>query len=449
MPLDKFGQLWATARTAVEREIGESSFQSWIEPMELVDVNQGVASFSVPTEFIGSYVSRNFDDKIIHCLRSLEPSVVRIAFCVRSTAAPTAPKVQPEVAPSDTSKQSRQWRERFTFENFVVGKSNQLAYSAARRVAEAGPLPFNPLFLYGGSGLGKTHLMKAIVCEVEKNHPHLNVMYLDAQEYMIQFIQSIRNKDTLAFKKLFRSADMLIVDDVQFLAGKDTTQEEFFHLFNALIDQGKQIVMSSDKSPGEIERLENRIVSRLQSGLVADVHPTDYELRLGILQSKVERMRMTMPDLQIEHKVLEFIAHRISTNVRALEGALYRIQAHYSLIRRPITMDIARDALIDFVRAADKRVNVEDILRKVTDHYNIRMSDMVGPRRHRSIARPRQIAMYLCKELTSKSYPEIGRAFGGRDHTTVMHGIKQVTKLLETDNDIQQDVKMLMRALEE
>ena len=238
------------------------------------------------------------------------------------------------------------------------------------------------------------------------------------------------------FKELFRSVDVLMVDDVQFIAGKDSTQEEFFHTFNALVDQNKQIVISADRAPGEIKDLEERIKSRLQCGLVVDLHPTDYELRLGILQQKAEYYRDQYKGLQLADGVIEFLAHRITTNVRVLEGALTRLFAFASLVGREITLDLAQECLSDILRASDRKVTIEEIQRKVAEHFNIRLSDMIGPKRLRTIARPRQIAMYLSKQLTPRSLPEIGRRFGGRDHTTIMHGVRKIEELMTTDSQL-------------
>ena len=309
-------------------------------------------------------------------------------------------------------------------------------------------MAFNPLFLYGGVGLGKTHLMHAIAWQLQTERPDLKVLYLSAERFMYRFVQALRDKSVMQFKELFRSVDVLMVDDVQFIAGKDSTQEEFFHTFNALVDQNKQIILSADRAPGEIKDLEDRIASRLQCGLVVDLHPTDYELRLGILQQKVEQYRELYRDLTIADGVLEFLAHRISTNVRVLEGALTKLFAFASLVGREITLDLAQDCLADVLRASDRKVTVEEIQRKVAEHYNMRLSDMIGPKRHRTIARPRQIAMYLAKNLTSRSLPEIGRRFGGRDHTTVIHAVRRIDELKETDHQIAEDLELLRRALE-
>jgi chromosomal replication initiator protein len=250
------------------------------------------------------------------------------------------------------------------------------------------------------------------------------------------------------FKELFRSVDVLMVDDVQFIAGKDSTQEEFFHTFNALVDQNKQIVISADRAPGEIKDLEDRIKSRLQCGLVVDLHPTDYELRLGILQTKAELYRQQYRGLVIADGVLEFLAHRITTNVRVLEGALTRLFAFASLVGREITLELAQDCLADILRASDRKLTIEEIQRKVAEHFNIRLSDMIGPKRVRTIARPRQIAMYLAKQLTPRSLPEIGRRFGGRDHTTIMHGVRKIEELMATDSQLNDDLQLLRRLLQ-
>lgn len=332
---------------------------------------------------------------------------------------------------------------RFTFENFVVGKPNELAHAAARRVAEASAVPFNPLFLYGSVGLGKTHLMHAIAWHVRRREPQKRVIYLSAEKFMFQFVKAVRYKDTMAFKEQFRSVDLLMIDDVQFLCGKDSTQEEFFYTFNALVDQNRQIVISADKSPSDLEGLEERMRSRLGWGLVADIHPTTYELRLGILQTKAEQLGISVPI-----KVVEFLAHKITSNVRELEGALNRISAHASLVGRPVTIETAQEVLHDLLRANDRRITIEEIQKRVAEHFSIRMADMHSARRARAVARPRQVAMYLCKQLTPRSLPEIGRKFGGRDHTTVMHAVRKIEELRASDPNLSEDIELLRRMLE-
>lgn len=464
---------WSQLRQKLLKTVGQNNYTTWIEPLEFGELEDGVAIFHVPTNFMGNYVSQNFADLILHEFSLSGEPVQRLLFKVAANS-----PVRPVRAPARTEESFGELAERnvgadaatlsapstmkdtveslqaapldprFTFDSFVVGKPNELAHAAARRVAEGGPVTFNPLVLYGGVGLGKTHLMHAIAWELTARNPNLNVLYLSAEQFMYRFVQALRERRMMDFKHLFRSVDVLMVDDVQFIAGKGSTQEEFFHTFNALVDQNKQIIISADRAPGEIKDLEDRVKSRLQCGLVVDLHPTDYELRLGILQTKVKQYDATYPGLQIADGVLEFLAHRISTNVRVLEGALTRLFAFASLVGREIDMDLTQDCLADVLRASERKITVEEIQRKVSDYYNIRMSDIIGPKRLRSFARPRQVAMYLSKQLTSRSLPEIGRRFGGRDHTTVMHGVKRIEELKQTDGQIAEDVEMLRRALE-
>ncbi|PYC46957.1 chromosomal replication initiator protein DnaA [Litorivita pollutaquae] len=462
---------WGELKQNLLKTVGRNNYANWIEPLEFFEITEGVATFHVPTTFLGNYVKQNFGDLILFQMTNAGTDVRRVQFRVpantamRSAAAkpngakPVETKVaaRPDAARSTGAQHAGTNRdllpaapldERFTFDSFVVGKPNELAHAAAKRVGEGGPVTFNPLFLYGGVGLGKTHLMHAIAWDLSVNRPDLNVVYLSAEQFMYRFVQALRERKMMDFKSLFRSVDVLMVDDVQFIAGKDSTQEEFFHTFNALVDQNKQIIISADRAPGEIKDLEERIKSRLQCGLVVDLHPTDYELRLGILQTKTETFRKQYPDLVMTDGVLEFLAHRISTNVRVLEGALTRLFAFASLVGREITMELTHDCLADVLRASERKITVEEIQRRVSEHYNIRLSDMIGPKRVRNFARPRQVAMYLAKQLTSRSLPEIGRRFGGRDHTTVMHGVKRIEELRISDGQIAEDLELLRRTLE-
>ncbi|MEM7719213.1 MAG: chromosomal replication initiator protein DnaA [Pseudomonadota bacterium] len=448
-------EAWGEVRKDLLSAVGKNNYVNWIEPLELAGMNGGVATFFVPTNFMGNWVSRNFGDDIQKVLNNAGEQVSRVEFSVPNQSKSVAKRVakaelEPAAVPVTECADlpGAPLDSRFTFDSFVVGKPNELAHAAARRVAEGGPATFNPLFLYGGVGLGKTHLMHAIAWELRNRSPELRVVYLSAEQFMYRFVQALRDKDMIAFKQLFRSVDVLMIDDVQFIAKKDATQEEFFHTFNALVDQNKQIIVSSDRAPTEIDGIEDRIVSRLQSGLVVDLHPTNYELRLGILQQKVEQFSEQFPNLDIQDGVLEFLAHRISTNVRVLEGALMRLFAFGSLVGREITMELTQDCLADVIRHSDRKITVEEIQRKVSDHYNIRLSDLIGPKRVRTFARPRQVAMYLSKQMTTRSLPEIGRRFGGRDHTTVMHGVRKIEELMQQDSQIADDLEMLRRALE-
>ncbi|WP_298802105.1 chromosomal replication initiator protein DnaA [uncultured Lentibacter sp.] len=450
---------WGVLQGNLLKVVGKNNYASWIAPLAFDDLRDGVATFNVPTTFLGNYVKQNFGDQILYQMMGLGLNVSRVRFIVAAQSPNAANQpldksagavALPEAAPQkrDTPIAAAPLDPKFTFSNFVVGKPNELAHAAAKRVAEGGPVTFNPLFLYGGVGLGKTHLMHAIAWDLQTSRPDLNVVYLSAEQFMYRFVQALRDRKMMDFKELFRSVDVLMVDDVQFIAGKDSTQEEFFHTFNALVDQRKQIIISADRAPGEIKDLEERIKSRLQCGLVVDLHPTDYELRLGILQSKVEVQQAQYPELSLDAGVLEFLAHRISTNVRVLEGALTRLFAFASLVGRPITLELAQDCLADVLRNSERKISVEEIQRKVSEHYNIRLSDMIGPKRVRTYARPRQVAMYLCKQLTSRSLPEIGRCFGGRDHTTIMYGVRKIEDMRAQDGQLAEDIEILRRILE-
>jgi chromosomal replication initiator protein len=451
--------LWDRVRGDLRVAVGANNFAHWIEPVQFLSADQGLAAFRVPTSFIGTYVTQNFGDLILTHLNRQGAQVQRLSFqaapaplirradataaSATGTATGTAADPEPETGDAASPLDPR-----FTFDQFVVGKPNELAHAAARRVAEGGAVTFNPLFLYGGVGLGKTHLMHAIAHELRARQPQMNVLYLSAESFMYRFISALRERRMIDFKQMFRSVDVLMVDDVQFFAGKDSTQEEFFHTFNALVDARKQIIISADRAPGEIKDLEDRIKSRLQCGLVVDLHPTDYELRLGILQSKVSYYRAAYPGLTIRDGVLAFLAHRISTNVRVLEGALTRLYAFASLVGREITLELAQDCLSDILKQTDRKITIDEIQRKVCDHYMIRISDLVGPKRQRNFARPRQMAMYLAKMLTNRSLPEIGRKFGGRDHTTIIHGVRKIEELKTIDSQIADDIEFLRRSLE-
>jgi len=425
--------------------------------MVLQEVRDAGIRIAVPTRFMRDWVANHYGSRLASIWNEENSAIRAVDVIVAPSLASnkTAPSVDgddDERVPSEASvvaaepeinDLSAPLDPRFDFDSFVVGKPNELAYAAARRVAESEIAPFNPLFLYGGVGLGKTHLMHAIAWHIRQRNPKRRVMYLSAEKFMYQFIRALRHKDTVAFKDQFRSVDVLMIDDVQFISGKDSTQEEFFHTFNALVDQNRQVVISADKSPNDLEGIEDRMKSRLGWGLVADIHPTTYELRLGILQAKAERLGIPLPG-----KVLEFLAHKIASNVRELEGALNRIVAHGTLVGREIGLEMAQDVLHDLLRAHDRRVTIEEIQKRVAEHYNIRLSDMHSARRARAVARPRQVAMYLAKQLTARSLPEIGRKFGGRDHTTVMHAVRKIEELRGADPNFAEDVDLLRRMLE-
>lgn len=447
-------ETWGAVRDEIRKSVGNNNYTAWIEPLAFQACDGSVVRLVAPTNFIGSWVTQNYSDVILRHLTAAGVVADRLVCAVSNTVKAPTPKAVPKPVTSplphavSADLPGASLDRRFTFDAFVVGKPNELAHASARRVAAGNAMGFNPLFLYGGVGLGKTHLMQAIAWELQAQQPHLKVLYLSAEQFMYRFIQALREKDTITFKQLFRSVDVLMVDDVQFIAGKESTQDEFFHTFNALIDQGKQIVISADRSPADITDLEERIRSRLQSGLVVDLHPADYELRLGVLQHKVEQFRTQNPELAFVPGVLEFLADRISSNIRVLEGAVTRLFAFATLVGGEITLDRAQDCLADILRASERKLTIDEIMKKVCEHYNLRMSDMVSARRTRSIARPRQMAMYLAKKLTPRSYPEIGRKFGGRDHTTVLHGVRKIEELISQDPQVAEDALLLERKLE-
>ena len=460
---------WIRVLGHLKAEVGEAAYRSWLRPMSVERVDDGEAIVAAPTRFLRDWVATHYADRLLALWRAENQRVINLSIVVagapirngldRSAAAggeskdrggPPPPFAEPAVVLeiSEDKAQFSALDQRFTFENFVVGKPNELAHAAARRVAEAcansvHTVPFNPLFLYGGVGLGKTHLMHAVAWHVRRHACDRKVIYLSAEKFMYQFIRALRFKSTMDFKEQFRSVDLLMIDDVQFISGKDSTQEEFFHTFNALVDQNRQIVISADKSPSDLEGLEERMRSRLGWGLVADLHPTTYELRLGILQSKAEHS-----GIRISQKVMEFLAHKITSNVRELEGALNRIIADMQLIGREVTLETAQELLRDLLRSCERRVTIDEIQRRVAEHFNIRLSEMTSERRARAVARPRQIAMYLAKQLTTRSLPEIGRKFGGRDHTTVMHAVRKIEELTLSDRALAEDVELLRRMLQ-
>ncbi len=449
---------WERVRARLRAEIGETQYRSWVRQLGFEGLTDGVVTLTVASRFVRDWIVSRYVDRL-RALWALEDASVRavtvdvvapeVAMAQTADDDETAPAdgAQTGVAPlaSALRNASAPLDVRYTFANFVVGKPNEFAHAAARRVADSAEVKFNPLYLYGGVGLGKTHLMHAIAWHIREHIPERRVIYLSAEAFMYQFVRALRFKDTMAFKELFRSVDVLLIDDVQFISGKESTQEEFFHTFNALVDQNRQIVISADRQPKDLDRVEERLRSRLGWGLVADLHPTDYELRLGIVLARHEALA---PHLPVPHRVLEFLAHRITGNVRELEGALIRIVAHANFVGRPVTLDSTQELLRDLLRANDRHVTIEEIQRRVAEHYNMRLADMTSDRRARAVARPRQVAMFLSKSLTQRSLPDIGRKFGGRDHTTVMHAVRKIEELRQSDSSFAEDVELLRRMLE-
>ncbi|MGI4794943.1 MAG: chromosomal replication initiator protein DnaA [Janthinobacterium lividum] len=458
---------WTRIRSRLQREVGDVEFRSWLRNMSLVGIDGDEVTIHLPSGFMRDYVRNNYANRLNELWQEEDCGIRRVDIRVGSivtmpsiepsppvvVARPAEPKAEPRTEtrsePGDEPLYGREGAspldQRFSFEQFVVGKPNEFAYACARRVAERPSSPgFNPLFLYGGVGLGKTHLMHAIGLElVRREGSGISVKYMSAEKFMYRFIAAIRSQSTMEFKGELRGVDVLMIDDLQFLIGKDNTQEEFFHTFNALVDAGKQIIVSADKSPSDLSGIEDRLRTRLGCGMVADLHATTYELRLSILESKAATASAPVPS-----KVLEFLAHKITGNVRELEGSLNRLFAHADLVGRPITLESSQEVLQDVLKAHDRRVTIEEIQRKVAEHWSIRLTDMTSARRARAVARPRQVAMYLAKQLTSRSLPEIGRKFGNRDHTTVMHAVSRVTELMEGDTEFQERVELLRRMLE-
>jgi chromosomal replication initiator protein len=466
---------WARIRGRLQAEVGDVEYRTWLRQMTLAGIEDEEVTVLLPSRFLRDWVRSHYGEKITRLWQEENPRIREVSIRVDRTrtglaesvteppapvialtpahAATPVPAMMPNnnAAPNARAVVARTGEEtqglldpRFTFDSFVVGKPNEFAYACSRRVAERPSSPgFNPLFLYGGVGLGKTHLMHAIGIELTRHGNGRSVAYMSAETFMYRFIAAIRAQSTLEFKDQLRSVDVLMIDDLQFLVGKDNTQEEFFHTFNALVDAGKQIVVSADKSPSEISGLGDRLRTRLGCGMVADLHATTFELRISILEAKAQRAGAAVPG-----KVMEFLAHRITTNVRELEGALNRLIAHANLFNRPITLETAQEVLHDVLRAHDKRVTIDEIQKRVAEHYHMRISDMSSARRARAVARPRQVAMFLAKQLTSRSLPEIGKKFGNRDHTTVMHAVTRVTELMDADAAFAEDVDLLRKMLE-
>lgn len=442
-------ELWAKIVQRLRPDIGESAVRSWLLPLAAQEIKSATLFIACPTRFMKDWVAGHYLDRLIIAFKAEMPSAKGVELVVAPVAKinmEKAPVLTAPVASENNNAEAigAQLDPRLTFSRFVVGKPNEFAYAAARRVADLASGPaFNPLFIYGGVGLGKTHLMHAIGWEIAEKYPSRNVIYTSAEKFMYRFVRALRYQDIMSFKEQFRSVDVLMIDDVQFIGGKESTQEEFFHTFNSLMDQGRQIVISADKPPSELPGMEDRLKSRLGCGLVADIHATDYELRLGILQAKAEDMGCEVPP-----KVMEFLAYKITSNVRELEGALRRVVAHAQLVGRSINIDTTQEVLRDLLRANERKLTIEDIQKKVAEYFNIRVADIYSDRRMRQITRPRQVAMFLSKRLTPASLPEIGRKFGGKDHTTVIHAVKKIEELCGQDPAFAEDVRLLQKMLE-
>ena len=440
---------WSKITSELKKSLDKDTFQNWIKPIYFESHIETSLTLSVPTRFLRDWIIKNYASVIKKAYMDQGHSIDKLAILVKENNDRIIPGTEVIYEDKDDDEDtyyddiSAPLDPKFTFDNFIVGKPNELAYAAAQRVAQSEVVSFNPLFLYGGVGLGKTHLMHAVAWNIKKRNPKKNVVYLTAEKFMYQFIKALRFKNIMSFKEQFRSVDVLMIDDVQFIIGKDNTQEEFFHTFNTLIDKKRQIIISADKSPADLDGLEDRLKSRLGWGLVADIHPLTYELRLGILQAKAEQK-----SLQLKQEVMEFLANKITNNVREMEGALNRLAVHASIQDSEISVDLVKDVLKDLLRTNSRKITIDEIQKKVVEHYNIKLSDMHSPRRSRSVARPRQVAMYLAKSITTRSLPEIGRKFGGRDHTTVIHAIKTIEEIMVNDPNLAEDIELLTRILQ-
>ena len=497
LPTDVLNEYWTRVRKRLQSEFGEATYASWFKELKLIDHVGDCVRLGAPSPFVRTWVNSHYGDRLQALWEAEDTRLQFVELIVvdrhgNATSLPAsqapkngagdgepassdkpadrrgktpegrAPKMAeppndapraeivdfPQPGPIEDHELGAPLDKRYTFDTFVVGKSNELAHSAAERVCSGTDVPFNPFYLYGKVGLGKTHLMHAIAHEIRRRHPHRKVMYLSAESFMFRFINAIRYKNTMAFKEQFRSVDVLMIDDIQFIAGKDTTQEEFFHTFNALVDHNRQVIISADRSPATLD-VEERLRSRLGWGLVADILPTDYELRLGILHSKAEEFARSSGNVAVPKPVLEFLARRIVSNIRELEGALTRVVAYAHYSGQPISIELTDTILRDLLRSNERRITIEDIQNQVAAYYQIRKSELLSGRRTRQIARPRQVAMYLCKQLTTRSLPEIGRKFGNRDHTTVMHAVKRIEELCQTDPGMEEDVERLRSQIED
>ena len=438
----------------ISHKISNLNYVTWIAPITEFKQSEGVFSFVVPNNFIADWIDDHYHDLIEEELFELTGEHLRVAYEVKEGNAEHAADGKPagahhsvDVAPPPVLRTpSAQLNPKYTFNRFVVGSSNQFAHAACKAAAEMPGGRYNPLFLYGGVGLGKTHLLQAVGNEIALQFPALNILYVSAERFMNELINAIRFEKTADFRKKYReNCDVLLMDDVQFIAGKDRTQDEFFHTFNALHDAQKQLVMTSDRFPKEMEGLEERIRSRLEWGLISDIQPPDFETRVAILRKKADSDNLVCPD-----DVAMFLASTVKANVRELEGSLIRVNAFASLSSAPVSIDLAKEVLRNLMVAESRSngLSVEGIQKAVANFYKVTVADLKSPRRVKTLAHPRQIAMYLCKKLSGCSFPEIGDKFGGKDHTTVMHACKKIEGLLKNDARLQNDLHSLEKIIQ-
>lgn len=452
---------WARIRGHLRESAGGRLYDQWLKPLALVGIDeQQVIRLSLPSAFLTNWVRNNYGERLLHEFRALIPGTTDVVIdTVSARAALPVLVVQPEApspappasaapttnAPIESLGGARPSLDpRFTFDQFVVDGSNRVAFNAAQALATPGVPRFTPLFLHGGTGMGKTHLMHAIGAAFLAAQPDATVIYMSAERFMFEFVQAMRARDTFAFKARLRSVDLLMIDDLQFIAGKDATQEEFFYTINEVMSAGKRLVVSADRAPTAIDGVEPRIISRLSVGMVADIKPADLALRRAVLAHKLA----AMPDARVPDDVLELLAARLSSSLRELEGGLNRLIAYAQLTEEAIDLDFAVTTLGDVLRGAQRRVTIDEIQKAVSAYFELKPIELVSARRARVVARPRQIAMYLAKRLTTRSLPEIGRKFGGRDHSTVIHAVRRIEELRQSDVEIDSAVRTLTRDLE-
>ena len=445
---------WSNVLKKLNSEYGNEIFNSWIKNIKIHSQEDEVLIFTVPTRFIRDWITSHYLDKIIFFLNTENSEIKRVKINIDNSL--TSNMLQMENNLDSSKKYSLninhndEWPldERFTFEKFIVGPSNELAFASAKRLSLSDQFEFNPLYLYGGVGLGKTHLLHSIAWQIKENNPESKVLYLSAERFMFQFIKSLRQKDTMAFKQKFRSVDVLILDDIQFMIGKSSTQEEFFHTFNALLDLNKKVVISCDRAPSDLKGFDERIKSRLSGGLVTDILPASFDLRYSILKKKSEELVVrNNNNIVLDDDILVFLAKTIVTNVRELEGALNKVFTFSNILGKKIDVELTKSVLKDLLRSSNRRITIDEIQNKVSNYYNIKIEDLTSSRRIRSFARPRQIAMYLSKKLTTRSLPEIGRKFGGRDHTTVIHAVKKIEQLKIENSKFDEDINLITQII--
>ncbi len=444
---------WQQVRQALRASMGVRSFDHWLKPVALAgfDADRGCITLSVNSAFMAGWIKSHHADRLLAAWKLTLPSVSRIDIICSTEVAPVMsdlhdadPAAPALVSAVEPSANSSVFDARLTFDSFVVGSTNALAANAAKALSSVSGSRYSPLFIHAQTGQGKTHLLHAIGHAWMVAHPGQTALYMSAERFMLDFVHAMKSRDTLTFKTRMRSAQLLMIDDVQFIAGKESTQEEFLHTVDEVLRHGGALVISSDRPPHLLDGVEGRILSRLTQGLVADIKPADFGLRRAILAAKA----LTHPEIKIGDEVLDLLAGRIQSNVRELEGALNRLVAYASLSGRAVTIDFADEVLADMFRASQRRITIDEIQKRVSEHFRIRQAEMVSARRAREVARPRQIAMYLAKQLTPRSLPEIGRRFGGRDHTTVIHAVRQIERLRGLDTDMDNDIRTLLRSLE-